>query len=88
MNNLRPQKRKRPNFLMGNSRRKCCERPVSYTPLPRSVCGYHRPAYGHPRNEQNLAISALVGMARFFFVVIVAGTIVLIGAFVFVAFTL
>jgi hypothetical protein len=33
-------------------------------------------------------LSALVGMARFFFVVIVAGTIVLIGALVFVAFTL
>jgi hypothetical protein len=52
MSNPRPQKRKRPSFHVGNSGRKCCERPVSYTPLPRSVCGYHRPAYGPPRNER------------------------------------
>jgi len=41
-----------------------------------------------PTQRTNLAIPALTGMARFFLVVIVVGTVVLIGAFVFVAFTL
>jgi len=73
---------KLPSFLTGDSRSNCCERPVSYKPLPRSVGGCHRRVYT-PTQRTNLAIPVLVGMARFFFVVIV-----LIGGFVFVAFTL